>query len=110
MRRLPSVAVLLIVFFSSLPLALAATYYIDCSAGSDKAAGTSVATAWGTLNKVAATTFAPGDSILFKRATRCTGQLSPKGSGDPERPIRIGAYGNGPLPVISAGDSDAAIK
>src|SRR6266700_887853 len=107
MRRLQSVAVLLI---SSLPLALAATYYIDCSAGSDKAAGTSVATAWGTLNKVAATTFAPGDSILFKRATRCTGQLSPKGSGDPERPIRIGAYGNGPLPVISAGDSDAAIK
>ena len=110
MRCLQTVAVLLLVFCSSYPLALAATYYIDCSAGSDKAAGTSVATAWSTLDKVAATTFAPGDSILFKRAIRCTGQLSPKGSGDPERPIRVGAYGNGSLPVIDAGNSDAAIK
>ena len=102
--------VLLLAFCSGLPLAGAATYYIDCPAGSDGAAGTSAATAWRTLARVAATTFSPGDSILLKRGTRCAGQLSPKGSGEPERPIRVGAYGTGALPVIDAGKVEAAIK
>jgi hypothetical protein len=97
-------------FSSGSPPAFARTYYIDCSAGSDGASGTSPAAAWRTLGKVAATTFSPGDSILFKRGTRCLGQLWPKGSGDAERPIRIAAYGRGALPVVDAGSADAAIK
>ncbi len=90
--------------------AFATTYYVDCSAGSDGATGTSPAAAWRTLGKVAATTFSAGDSILLKRGTRCTGQLWPKGSGEAERPIRVGAYGRGALPVVDAGSADAAIK
>jgi hypothetical protein len=105
-----TLAVLLLAFFSWLPVATASTYYIDCSAGSDGAAGSSTLTAWRTLARLAATTFSPGDSILLKRSTRCVGQLSPKGSGEPERPIRVGAYGSGALPVIDAGNADAAIK
>jgi len=69
-----------------------------------------VSTAWRTLAKVAATTFSPGDSVLLKRGTRCAGQLSPKGSGEPGRPIRVGAYGSGALPIIEAGNADAGIK
>ena len=92
------------------PPAVARTYYIDCSAGSDGATGTSPAAAWRTLGKVAATTFSPGDSILLKRGTRCGGQLWPKGSGAAERPIQLGAYGRGALPVVDAGSADAAIK
>ncbi len=86
------------------------TYYVDCQSGSDAAAGTSPATAWGTLEKVAATSFAPGDSILLRRGTRCRGMLWPKGSGVEGRPIRLGAWGSGPLPVVEADGREAAIK
>lgn len=108
--KLIAAIVLILSFCSGLPLVGATTYYLDCSAGSDDAAGTSTSTAWRTLAKAAATTFSPGDSILLKRGTQCAGQLSPKGSGEPEQPIRLGAYGSGALPVINAGNADAAIK
>ncbi len=43
------------------------TFYVD-NAGSNAAAGTSTGTAWQTVAKVNGfTTFASGDSILFKR-------------------------------------------
>ena len=86
-------------------------YYVDCAAGSDSAAGTSPLAAWRTLAKVSATTFLPGDSILLRRGTHCVGQLWPKGSGEPARPILIGAYGDaGPLPLIDGSGADAAVK
>jgi hypothetical protein len=89
---------------------LAQTYYVDCSHGSDDAAGTSAEEAWKTLDKVSGHTFESGDSILFRRGTRCPGTLWPKGSGNERAPIRIGAYGAGPLPVVEAGDAEAAFK
>lgn len=91
-------------------LALGATYYLDCESGSDAAPGTAPDRAWRTLQKVAATSFAPGDAILLRRGTRCRGMLWPKGSGTENRPIRLGAYGAGPLPVIEAAGNEAAIK
>ena len=95
----------------ALPLLADQTYYVDCVAGSDLAAGTSRETSWKTVGKVSAKVFAPGDSILFRRGTRCGGMLWPKGSGQPGTPIRLGAYGTGALPVIEAADTDeAAIK
>jgi hypothetical protein len=88
----------------------AETYYVDCSQGSDDAEGASTEEAWKTLDKVSGKTFAPGDSILFRRDTRCPGTLWPKGSGNERAPIRIGAYGAGPLPLVEAGDAEAALK
>jgi hypothetical protein len=88
----------------------AATYYVDCRAGSDTAAGTTAGTAWRTTGKVSATTFAPGDTVLFHRGTRCLGMLWPKGSGDEGRPIRIGSHGRGARPVIDGGQERAALK
>ncbi len=105
-----TVAIMLLVLHSGLTITRADTYYVDCSTGSDSADGKSVLTAWRTLDKVGATSFLPGDSILLRRGTRCVGQLWPKGSGKPERPIRIGTYASGALPLIDAGNADAAIK
>ncbi len=101
---------LLLAFCSALPFAAAETYFVDCSSGSDGAAGTSATDPWRSLAKLTGKTFSPGDAILLKRGTRCAGQLWPRGSGEEGRPIRVGAYGNGPLPVIEAGRNDAAIK
>ncbi len=100
----------LLVLCSGLSVARGTTYYVDCQAGSDAAKGTPISEAWRTLARVAATTFLPGDSILLKRGTRCIGQLWPKGSGESQHPIRLGAYGSGPLPIVDAGSADAAIK
>jgi hypothetical protein len=50
----------------------------------------------------------PGDSLLFKRGSTCTGELQPQGSGAEAAPIRIAAYGEGALPRIIAGAQDAA--
>ncbi|MBO1739479.1 right-handed parallel beta-helix repeat-containing protein [Leifsonia sp. TF02-11] len=84
-------------------LAVGTTYYVDAAAGSDTAAGTTQATAWKSLAKVDATTFAAGDSILFKRGQSWAGQLHPLGSGTATSPITIDAYGTGAAPKIDGG-------
>ena len=89
--------------------ALAADYYLDCGSGDDGRDGLSPETAWGSVAKVGETTFSPGDSILLRRGSRCTGMLHPKGSGEPGRPIRVGAYGEGPLPVVDGTGEKAAV-
>jgi hypothetical protein len=101
---------LLAIFCLLASAASAGTYYVDCASGSDNATATSATAAWKSTAKVSATTFAPGDSILFRRGVRCAGSLWPKGSGQDGMPIRIGAYGDGPLPVLNAGQADASIK
>ncbi len=90
--------------------ASAATYYVDCRSGSDAAAGTAPEAPWRTTARVSATTFAPGDAVLLRRGTRCPGMLWPKGSGEPDRPIRIGSYGEGARPVIDGAGEQAALK
>jgi len=90
--------------------ASAVDYHLDCRAGDDDHDGRSPAAAWRSLAKVSATTFAPGDSILLQRGTRCTGTLWPKGSGEPDRPIRLATYGAGPLPIVDAAGAGAAVK
>jgi len=81
--------------------ALASTYYVD-TAGDDANSGTSETAPWRTLEKVNATTFAPGDRILLKSGCVWTGQLWPKGSGDDGNPMIIDTYGPGPKPAINA--------
>jgi len=104
-------AVLLVMLGTLIGLpASAADYHVDCLAGDDAADGRSPASAWRSLAKASATSYLPGDSILLKRGTRCGGTLWPKGSGEPGRPIRLAAYGEGPLPVVDAKGGEAALK
>lgn len=76
------------------------TYYVS-SDGDDRASGTSPDAAWRTLQKVGATTFAPGDRIRLRAGDTWTGQLWPKGSGVPGHPITVEAYGEGAKPRIA---------
>jgi hypothetical protein len=75
-------------------------YYVDAIYGSDDAKGTTPAHAWRTLQKVNDTTFDPGDQILLRAGRSWGGQLWPKGSGDPRRPIVVDRYGPGAKPAI----------
>lgn len=78
------------------------TYYVDSAAGNDQKDGKSAANAWRSLDKVNATTFLPGDKILFKAGGAWHGQLWPKGSGTEGAPIMIDKYGEGTsLPCIN---------
>ncbi|MFC4775726.1 CARDB domain-containing protein [Paenibacillus sp. GCM10023252] len=79
------------------------TYYVDNIGGVDTLAGTSEQTAWKTLTKVNATTFQPGDTILFKSGGSWSGKLHPKGSGAAGSPIVIDKYGTGNKPIINGG-------
>ena len=97
-------------FLLAADVAFGATYYVDCGAGSDSALGTSETAAWRTTARVSDTTFQPGDVVLIRRGTRCTGMLWPKGSGTPGAAIRLSAFGSGARPVIDGGREQAAIK
>ena len=87
--------------------ARATRYYLDATSGNDVRSGLSPAQAWRSLEKVKATVFQPGDEIVLKRGERWQGTLQPKGSGTPEQPIRLGAYGEGARPFLDGGPGPA---
>jgi hypothetical protein len=81
---------------------------VDCSAAIN-GTGTQ-ASPWNTLASVSATTFNPGDKLLFKRGMTYSGILEPLGSGSTASPIVIDAYGTGPQPIIDGGMNTAAVQ
>lgn len=88
----------------------AATYYVDSQSGDDLQSGASPAQAWKTLARVNATTFLPGQRILFKSGSAWRGQLWPKGSGAEGQPIVISSYADGAKPLIEcAGLAEDAV-
>lgn len=86
------------------PEATEGTVYYISPSGNDSNAGTSPDTAWKSIEKVNATTFQPGDMILFEADSQweLTVPLHPLGSGKEGSPIVIGAYGEGAKPQLSA--------
>ncbi|MES2276171.1 MAG: hypothetical protein V4592_09120 [Bacteroidota bacterium] len=78
-------------------------YYVDADKGNDANNGTSIKSAWKTLDKVNAQIFVPGNRILFKAGGMWTGQLAPKGSGAAGAPIIVSQYGKGNKPLINGG-------
>lgn len=82
--------------------ASAATYYV-APGGSDSAAGTSPAAAWGSLSKIGSASLVPGDQVLLQRGGTWSGSFSLSRSGTAAAPITIGAFGSGPMPVIAGG-------
>lgn len=86
-------------------------YFVDAHSGDDWNSGHSAATAWRTLRRVSAHRFGPGDRILLRSGCSWRGQLHPKGSGAPDRPIVVGRYGGDAYPRIDgAGKAVAAVK
>ncbi|MFE7627427.1 RICIN domain-containing protein [Streptomyces sp. NPDC057509] len=75
-------------------------FYVDC--GATAAGDGSAGSPWNALAPVNAHTFQPGDSVLLRRGSTCTGQqLFPKGSGAAGSPIVIDAYGTGAKPALA---------
>lgn len=85
------------------------TYYVNKTDGDDSNSGTEPDDAWRNLNKVNSTTFDPGDQILFRAGDTWTGQLHPKGSGKPEKPIIIDKYGSGSKPLIDGNGLEGGV-
>ncbi len=83
-------------------------WYVDCASGSDAADGLNPQSAWRTTSAVSAHSFQGGDAILFRRGGSCEGMLAPKGSGTAAAPIRLDAWGTGPLPRIHASPGQEA--
>lgn len=78
-----------------------ATNYYVSNTGNDAAAGTATGTAWQTIAKVNASSFSPGDSILFKKGDSWNEKLTVPSSGNVGNPIVFGSYGTGVKPVIT---------
>lgn len=75
------------------------SYRVDCSA---KTAGDgSSSQPWNSLKQANAHSFQPGDQLLLRRGTSCSGQLAPQGSGTSAARITLSAYGSGPLPTVN---------
>ncbi|GAA1255857.1 hypothetical protein GCM10009665_52930 [Kitasatospora nipponensis] len=79
------------------------TYFVDCSQGSDAAAGKSAATAWHSLAKVNGVQLHPGDKVRLRGGTTCFGTLAPQGSGTSADPVRINSYGTGQARIDGQG-------
>ncbi|MDO5747800.1 MAG: right-handed parallel beta-helix repeat-containing protein [Actinomycetaceae bacterium] len=76
------------------------TYYVDCSL---VAAGDGSRSApFSSVGEVNAQRYTPGDHILFKSGTQCSGSLQPQGSGTHSQPIVIDKWHDGNNPVIQA--------
>jgi hypothetical protein len=86
----------------------ATTFYVSQTEGNDDWSGGAAtvkgnAGPWKTLAR-ASTQYLPGDTILLKRGDTWNEELAPKGSGTPDKPITISAYGEGDKPVIDRKD------
>ncbi|QMU78170.1 hypothetical protein GXW83_23185 [Streptacidiphilus sp. PB12-B1b] len=86
-----------------------ATYYVDCSGGSDTAAGTSPTTAWHSFTRVDATVLRPGDTVRFRGGVTCDGTLAPQGSGTAAQPITLDSYGTGRAQIDGQGATAAIL-
>ena len=87
----------------ALLLLLADTYYVS-PAGNDASDGRTPATPWRTVEKVNATSFSPGDQILFARGGTWRESLKASSSGEPGKPILYGAFGQGSKPKFWGSD------
>jgi hypothetical protein len=82
-------------------LKVGATNYYISNAGSDAANGLTTSTSWQHISKVNASSFSPGDQILFKSGDTWIEQLIISSSGSAGNLIIISSYGTGLKPIIT---------
>ncbi|MEM6316682.1 MAG: right-handed parallel beta-helix repeat-containing protein [Bacteroidota bacterium] len=108
MKSLPLFLFTLFFFFAF--KGFSTTYYLDATNGANNQNGLSPQKAWKDLFKIRGVTPEPEDTFLFKRGeTWRSAQLYIDTSGNEQRPILFGAYGdsNDPMPVIDLTDTVA---
>lgn len=87
--------------------AAATTYYFSSISGDDRRTSVEARnpkTPWKSLDKLNMVfrSLLPGDSVLFKKGEVFYGAIHLSGSGSQDKPIVLGAYGKGPMPVITS--------
>lgn len=93
---------LIIQFLCAISL-VAETYHIDSVAGNDDNRGTAKESPWATLENIRTGKFKAGDEVLLRRGSTFRGSIVLKNlKGTRQDPFVIGAYGDGPAPVINA--------
>jgi hypothetical protein len=102
-NRICRISLFMLALFFIPSLLSATTFYLDCNGGNDGNAGTTPSTAWKSLAKANATTFAPGDSLLLFTGCSWTGTLHPGGSGTAANVITLDQFGTGAMPRIDGG-------
>lgn len=78
----------------------AKNYYLSGS-GNNQNKGNSPETSWISIDRLNQQKLVAGDSVLFKRGERFTGEIAVNESGTTMKPIVYGAFGAGKCPVIS---------
>ncbi len=87
--------------------AMAADYYFSTAIGDDNRSATQAqnpSTPWRSVEKLnqVFSSLQPGDAVYFRRGEIYYGEIRLSRSGTRSNPIKIGAYGSGAKPVISA--------
>lgn len=92
------------------PTPMGKVYHFSSSAGDDSRTATQAqdpATPWKSVAKInwllasGNSLFQAGDSVLLRRGDTFYGSIQVQKSGDPGKPITIGAYGSGAKPVVT---------
>ncbi|TGD82434.1 right-handed parallel beta-helix repeat-containing protein [Hymenobacter wooponensis] len=81
--------------------AMATTYYVSAK-GNDSGAGTTLATAWQSIDRVNQEGLKPGDKIKFEGGKTFVGTLDARNSGTAAQPIIYTSYGK-EAAIISSG-------
>ncbi len=68
-------------------------YYLDATNGNDDNSGLSASSAWKMLQRVENLSLKEGSKLLFKRGETFKGELNITGTGTPQAPVIIDAYG-----------------
>ncbi len=93
--------VVAIVAVSAVGSSSAATYFVRPT-GNDHLRGTTLRTAWRTVERVNRARLAPGDRVLFEGgATFSDRTLMPRVSGSATRPIRFSSFGHGLAHIVN---------
>ncbi|SVE36412.1 uncharacterized protein METZ01_LOCUS489266, partial [marine metagenome] len=87
---------------------ITSTVYLS-ETGDNSNDGRNPSTPWKDFNAVNAQTFGPGAQILFKRGETFTGTMELHGSGTPDNPIIISAYGEGDKPLLQGGETSREV-
>jgi hypothetical protein len=85
-------------------LARADIYHIDSRFSGDSSQGT-LEKPYKSLSILQGIALKPGDKVLLKRGSIFRERLLITPSGSQQHPIQVGAYGEGPAPLVSAGEA-----
>lgn len=92
-------SVILVVLAVGCARAFPSNFYVS-NEGKDSNDGKTPLTAWKSITKVNSQSFIAGDSVFFRRGDKWYEELQISSSGQPDKHIFFGAYGNGAKPRI----------